>query len=35
MKRSTWVALGVTAFVTLALLADRDDIRRFRRMYGM
>jgi len=35
MKRSRWMALGVTAFVTLALLAGRDDLRRFRRMYSM
>jgi hypothetical protein len=35
MKRSTWIALGVTAFVTLVLLGGRDDIRRFRRMYRM
>jgi hypothetical protein len=35
MKRITWVALGATAFVTLALFAGKDDIRRLRRMYSM
>lgn len=35
MKRITWVALGATAFVALALFAGKDDIRRFRCMYSM
>jgi hypothetical protein len=33
MKRITLVALAATAF--LVLLAGKDDIRRFRRMYSM
>ena len=35
MKPTTWLALGATAFVALALFAGKDDIRRFRRMYRM
>jgi hypothetical protein len=35
MKPITWLALGATAFVALALFAGNDDIRRFRRMYRM
>ena len=35
MKPITWLALGATAFVALALFAGKDDIRRFRRMYRM
>jgi hypothetical protein len=35
MKPITWVALGAAAFVALALLAGKDDIRQFRRMYRM
>jgi hypothetical protein len=35
MKRITWVALGATTFVALALYAGKDDIRRLRRMYSM
>ena len=35
MKPITWLALGATAFVALALFAGQDDIRRFRRMYRM
>lgn len=35
MKRITWVALGATALVAVALFAGKDDIRRFRRMYSM
>jgi hypothetical protein len=35
MKPITWVALGATAFVALALFAGKDDIRRLRRMYRM
>jgi hypothetical protein len=34
MQRTTWAALGTTAFLGLAvaLVAGQDDIRRFRRM---
>ena len=37
MKRTTWAALGAAAFLALAvaLLAGKDDIRRFRRMHNM
>jgi hypothetical protein len=35
MKPITWLALGATAFVALALFAGKDDICRFRRMYRM
>jgi hypothetical protein len=35
MKPITWLALGATAFVALALFAGKDDIRRFRRMHRM
>jgi hypothetical protein len=35
MKPITWVALGAAAFLALALLAGKDDVRRFRRMYSM
>jgi hypothetical protein len=37
MKRTTWVALGAAASlaVTVALLAGKDDIRRFRRIRSM
>jgi len=35
MKPITWLALGAAVFVALALFAGKDDIRRFRRMYGM
>ncbi len=35
MKPITWLGLGATAFVALALFAGKDDIRRFRRMYRM
>jgi hypothetical protein len=35
MKPITWVALGATAFVALALFAGKDGIRRLRRMYSM
>jgi hypothetical protein len=37
MKRTTWAALGAAAFlaVVVALLAGKDDIRRFRRMHDM
>jgi len=33
MKRIAWAALAATAF--LALLAGKDDIRRFHHMYSM
>jgi hypothetical protein len=37
MKRRTWAALGATATlaVVIALLAGKDDIRRFRRTHDM
>ena len=35
MKPITWLALGATAFVALALFAGKDDVRRFRRMHRM
>jgi hypothetical protein len=35
MKRIMWVALPAAAFLALALLAGKDDIRRFRRMRAM
>jgi hypothetical protein len=36
MKRiTTWAALSAAAIVVAALLAGKDDIRKFRRMYGM
>jgi hypothetical protein len=36
MKRITWAVLAAAAvFVALALLAGKDDIRRFRRMSSM
>jgi hypothetical protein len=35
MNRIARVALAATAFLAVALFAGRDDIRRFRRMYGM
>jgi hypothetical protein len=35
MKRSTWAALAATAIVAVALIAGKDDIRRFRRMRSM
>jgi hypothetical protein len=35
MKPITWLALGATAFVALALFAGKDDIRRFLRMSRM
>jgi hypothetical protein len=34
MKRTTWAALAV-AVVAVAVLAGKDDIRRFRRMRSM
>ena len=34
MNRIARVALAATAFLAVALFAGRDDIRRFRRMYG-
>jgi hypothetical protein len=35
MKRITWVTLAATTFLAVALLAGKDDIRRFRRMRSM
>jgi hypothetical protein len=37
MKHRTWAALGAAATlaVVVALLAGKDDIRRFRRMHDM
>jgi hypothetical protein len=37
MKHRTWAALGgaATLAVVIALLAGKDDIRRFRRMRDM
>jgi hypothetical protein len=36
MKRiTTWAALAAAAIVAVALIAGKDDIRKFRRMYGM
>ncbi len=35
MKLITWGALAATAFVALALVAGKDDIRRLRRIYSM
>jgi hypothetical protein len=35
MKRTTWAAMGAAAFLAVALLAGKDDIRRFHRMRAM
>jgi len=35
MKRTAWAALTATAIVAVALIAGKDDIRRFRRMRSM
>jgi hypothetical protein len=35
MKRFRWPAIAAAAILAVALLAGKDDIRRFRRMYGM
>jgi hypothetical protein len=35
MKRRTKAAVAAAAFVAVALLAGKDDIRRFRRMRKM
>lgn len=37
MKRRTWAALGAAATlaVVIAVLAGKDDLRRFRRMHDM
>jgi hypothetical protein len=32
MKRTKWAAVAAAAFLALAVLAGKDDIRRFRRM---
>jgi hypothetical protein len=35
MKPITWIAVTLAAAVTVALVAGKDDIRRFRRMRSM
>jgi hypothetical protein len=35
MKHAAWAWLATAAFLTVALIAGKDDIRRFRRMYSM
>lgn len=35
MKRTTWAALAATVVLALAVVAGKDDIRRFRRMRSM
>jgi hypothetical protein len=35
MKRTTWAALAAAAVVAAALIAGKDDIRRFHRMRSM
>jgi hypothetical protein len=35
MKRTAWAALATTAIMAVALIAGKDDIRRFRRMRSM
>jgi hypothetical protein len=35
MKRRTWAALAAATAVAVALVAGKDDIRRFRRMRSM
>jgi hypothetical protein len=35
MKSITWAALAVAAVVAVALVAGKDDIRKFRRMRSM
>jgi hypothetical protein len=35
MKNATWAWLATAAFLAAALIAGKDDIRRFRRMYSM
>jgi hypothetical protein len=35
MKRTTWAAVAAAAVVAVALIAGKDDIRRFRRMRAM
>jgi hypothetical protein len=37
MKHRTWAGLGAAATLTvvIAVLAGKDDIRRFRRMHAM
>ncbi len=35
MKRTAWAALAATTIVAVALIAGKDDIRRFRRMRNM
>jgi hypothetical protein len=35
MKPITWTAVALAAAVTVALVAGKEDIRRFRRMRSM
>jgi hypothetical protein len=35
MKPITWTGLAIAAAVIVAVVAGKDDIRRFRRMRGM
>ena len=35
MKTITWAALAAAAIVAVALVAGKDDIRKFRRMRSM
>jgi hypothetical protein len=35
MKHATWAWLATATFLAVVLIAGKDDIRRFRRMYSM
>jgi hypothetical protein len=35
MKHATWAWLAAATFLAVALIAGKDDIRRFRRMRAM
>lgn len=35
MKLITWTGIAIAAAVTVALIAGKDDIRKFRRMRGV
>jgi hypothetical protein len=35
MKHATWAWVATAAFLAVALIAGKDDIRRFRRMHTM
>jgi hypothetical protein len=35
MKRTTWAPIAAAAVAAVALIAGKDDIRRFRRMRNM